>query len=243
MHDVRITRIVSRAVNAPLTYPVHTAVGTVATAPLVLIDLETDAGVTGHAYLFAYTPVALKALKQILDDMSSLVVDQPLAPADIEAMLARRFCLPGFTGLIRMAGSGIDMAAWDALAKVYNQPLAQLLGAKPRPIPTYDSHSMDGVKLATQRAVESAEAGFKAVKTKIGYATVEQDLEVVRSMQEAVGANVSIMVDHNQSLNVAEAIRRERKLQDVGVAWIEEPTNHYDYTGHHASKAALDVPL
>ncbi|MDE1167421.1 MAG: enolase C-terminal domain-like protein [Pseudomonas sp.] len=238
-----ITGLRSRAVNVPLTYPIHTAVGTVATAPLVLLDLSTDAGVTGHAYLFAYTPLALKPLKLMIDELAPWVVGQPLAPQALEQALSKRFCLLGFTGLVRMAAAGLDMAAWDALAKANNLPLVKLLGGELRPINSYDSHSLDGERLATERASHAAEAGFKAVKTKIGYATLAEDLRVVRSMRAAVGENFDIMVDYNQSLGVPEAIRRGQALQDEGVTWIEEPTLQHDYAGHARIRSALRVPI
>lgn len=243
MSQVKITGLKSRAVNVPLTYPIHTAVGTVATAPLVLLDLTTDAGVTGHAYLFAYTPLALKPLKQTVDEVARLIIDQPLAPVDIEHALSKRFCLLGFTGLIRMAAAGIDMAAWDALAKSRDVPLAVLLGGSLGTIRSYDSHSMDGEALATSRAVDAAEAGFRGAKTKIGYATLAEDLRVVRSIRKAVGDDFSIMVDYNQSLNVPEAIRRSLALQDEGVTWIEEPTLQHDYEGHAKIRQALNTPI
>jgi mandelate racemase len=217
MSVVKITGLKSRAVNVPLTYPIHTAVGTVATAPLVLLDLTTDAGITGHAYLFAYTPVALKPLKLMVDEMAALIIDQPLAPIDLEQMLSKRFCLLGFTGLVRMAAAGIDMAAWDALAKTRGLPLAKALGGSLREIKSYDSHSLDGEVLATSRAVDAAEAGFRGVKTKIGYASLAEDLRVIRSMRRALGPDFSIMVDYNQSLSVPEAIRRGLALQEEGV--------------------------
>lgn len=243
MSDILITHLRTRAVNVPLAYPVHTAVGTVGTAPLVLIDLATSAGVIGHAYLFAYTPVALKALKQLLDDMAPLIVNQPLAPVDLEALLAKRFCLAGFTGLIRMAAAGIDMAAWDALAKAHDMPLVRMLGASPRPIRSYDSHSLDGEKLATERAVTAAQAGFRAVKTKIGYPTLAEDLAVVQSIRRAVGEGFEIMVDYNQSLDVPAAIKRGQALQALGVAWIEEPTLQHDHAGHQRIQNSLEVPV
>lgn len=243
MTVVKITGLRSRAVNVPLTYPIHTAVGTVASAPLVLLDLDTDAGVTGHAYLFAYTPVALKPLKQMVDEMASLIVDQPLAPSDLEQMLSQRFCLLGYTGLVRMAAAGIDMAAWDAVAKTRGLPLVQCLGGSLKRVKSYDSHSLDGETLATSRAVDAAEAGFRAVKTKIGYASLAEDLRVIRSMRRAVGDDFSIMVDYNQSLSVPEAIRRGLALQEEGLAWIEEPTLQYDYAGHARIREALSVPI
>ncbi|NBA93635.1 enolase C-terminal domain-like protein [Pseudomonas sp. R5(2019)] len=243
MTAASITGVKSRAVNVPLAYPIHTAVGTVATAPLVLLDLITDAGVTGHAYVFAYTPSALKPLKQMIDEVARLIEGEPLAPHDIEHALSKRFCLLGFTGLVRMAAAGIDMAAWDALAKVQKLPLAKCLGGSLRPIKSYDSHSLDGERLATERASLAAEAGFKAVKTKIGYSTLAEDVRVVRSMRAEVGQDFDIMVDYNQSLGVAEAIRRGQALQDEGVTWIEEPTVQYDYAGHAQIRKALRVPI
>lgn len=243
MSSIKITKLESRAVNVPLTYPIHTAVGTVATAPLLLLDLHTDAGVIGHSYLFAYTPLALKALKHMTDDLASLVIDQNLSPVDIEHMLSKRLCLLGFTGLVRMAAAGIDMAAWDALAKSRDLPLVELLGGSLRAIQAYDSHSMDGESLATSRAVDAAKAGFTAAKTKIGYKTLAEDLRVIRSMREAVGDDFSIMVDYNQSLDVPEAIRRGLALQQEGITWIEEPTAQYDYQGHAQIAAELNVPI
>ena len=243
MTTIKIEKLESRAVNVPLTYPIHTAVGTVATAPLLLIDLHTNAGVVGHSYLFAYTPVALKALKQMTDDLASLVIDLDLSPVDIEHMLSKRLCLLGFTGLVRMAAAGIDMAAWDALAKVYKLPLARLLGGNLRNIPAYDSHSMDGESLATTRAIDAAKAGFTAIKTKIGYKTLAEDLRVIRSIREAVGADFSIMVDYNQSLDVPEAVRRGLELEQEGISWIEEPTTQYDYQGHARIASELNVPI
>ncbi|UVJ46286.1 mandelate racemase [Pseudomonas sp. LS1212] len=243
MAAITITGLRARAVNAPLQYPIHTAVGTVSTAPLVLIDLATSAGVTGHAYVFAYTGLALKPLKQLVETLAELLIDQPLAPQALEQALQQRFCLLGFTGLVRMAAAGLDMAAWDALAKAHGLPLVELLGGKARALKSYDSHSLDGEQLATERAVHAAEQGFTAVKTKIGYATLEKDLRVVRSLRTVLGDEFGLMVDYNQSLDVNEAIRRGLALQDEGIAWIEEPTLQHDYVGHGRIRQALRVPV
>jgi mandelate racemase len=102
---------------------------------------------------------------------------------------------------------------------------------------------MDGVQLATQRAVLAADAGFTAVKTKIGYATIEEDLAVIRSIRSATEGKIGIMVDYNQSLNVPEAIRRARILDGEDLIWIEEPTLENDYAGHHRIGAAIKTPI
>ncbi len=240
---IKITGLRARAVNVPLQYPVKTAVGTVATSPLVLIDLLTDAGVTGRAYLFTYTPLALKAAQRMVEELATVIQGMPLAPFAIDQALQSRFRLIGNTGLVRMATAGIDMAAWDALARAHDLPLVELLGGKARPLRAYDSHSMDGVALGRQRAEEAAAHGFTALKTKIGYPMLEEDLAVVRAIRDVVGAGVQILVDYNQGLTVPEAVRRGRALEQEGVAWIEEPTLQHDYEGHAAVRAALNIPV
>ncbi|MFC4518482.1 enolase C-terminal domain-like protein [Cupriavidus pinatubonensis] len=242
-HDIKITGLRARAVNVPLEYPVKTAVGTVATSPLVLIDLTTDAGTTGSAYVFTYTPLALKSVQKMVEELASVVTGLALAPVAIDQFLQSRFRLIGHTGIVRMATAGIDMAAWDALAKACKLPLVELLGGKARPLRAYDSHSMDGVELGIKRARDAAESGFKAVKTKIGYPTLEEDIRVVRAIREAIGGSVEIFVDYNQGLIVPEAIRRGRALEQEGIAWLEEPTLQHDYEGHATVKRALNVPV
>lgn len=241
--EIKITSLRARSVNVPLEYPVKTAVGTVATSPLVLIDLLTDAGVTGRAYVFTYTPLALKPVQRMVEELGTVVVGMPLAPYAIDRALQSRFRLIGNTGLVRMATAGIDMAAWDALARACDLPLVELLGGKARPLRAYDSHSMDGVTLGRERAKAAAEQGFTAIKTKIGYPTLEEDIAVVRAIRAAVGSDVQILVDYNQGLSVPEAMRRGRALEREGIAWIEEPTLQHDYQGHAAVRAALNVPV
>ncbi|MDN4575701.1 mandelate racemase [Pandoraea cepalis] len=243
MEDIQITGLRARAVNVPLQYPVKTAVGTVATSPLVLIDLLTNANVTGHAYVFTYTPLALKPTLQMVEALGTLIKGMPLSPHDIDRAFNARFRLIGNTGIVRIATASIDMAVWDAKAKAQRLPLVELLGGKARPLPSYDSHSMDDVELGTKRAHDAVEAGFKAVKTKIGYATLDYDLKVVRALKRVTGESAQLMVDYNQGLSVPEAKRRGRALEAEGIAWIEEPTLQQDYAGHASIREALKIPI
>jgi mandelate racemase len=243
MEILKITGLRARCVNVPLAYPVQTSIGIVATSPLVLIDIDTDGGVTGHAYVFTYTPLALKPVREMLVALSELLVGQAVAPFEIERLLARRFRLLGNTGIVRIACAGIDMALWDALAKSRALPLVELLGGQRKATPAYDSHSMDGEQVGVERAVRAAEQGFAAIKIKIGYPTLAADLHIVRAIRAAIGGSVELMVDFNQSLSVPEAIRRGRALDGEGLAWIEEPTRQEDYAGHAQIRAAISTPV
>jgi len=240
---VRSLRAVSVAV--PLNFVLGTSAGAVRSAPLVLIDLQTEEGITGRAYQFCYTPAAPRALIVMLNDMLGTLRDEPLVPAELWRQLTRRYTLIGVQGIVRMGMSLIDVAAWDALAQAARLPLSRLLGATARPIPAYNSNGL-GLMAPPALADEAErllEGGFRAVKLRLGYATLGEDLTAVRAVRKRVPDAVSIMVDYNQALSAAEAMRRGRALDGEGVYWIEEPVRHDDYTGCAELKRAITTPV
>ena len=103
-------------------------------APLVLIDLETEEGITGRAYVFCYLPAATAAVESILRDAAARVKGDRVTPVDINAKLARHFRLLGVHGLVTMALAGFDGACWDALAVAAGVPLVSLLGGTARSV-------------------------------------------------------------------------------------------------------------
>ncbi len=121
-----------RALRLPMSEPHRTAGGTVTESPMVLTDLVTDQGVVGHSLIFTYNALALRPTATLVQNLEPLVVGQPLAPRALNQMLAQRFRLLGAQGLTGMAMAAIDMAAWDALAKVHGVPLYRLLGGESR---------------------------------------------------------------------------------------------------------------
>ncbi|MCE4225436.1 mandelate racemase [Methylobacterium sp. C25] len=230
-HGSRIRRSRVRAVKAPLSSPLRTATGTMTSAPLVLVDIETDGGDVGHGYAFAYTPLALPGLTELLRNLLPLLEGAELEPVQIMESLRSRFVLLGTRGLLDMALAAIDVALWDAHAKILDRPLYRLLGATAKPLRAYASFGMDGQDESVRLAASAAEQGFTAVKIKIGYPTLAEDVAVVRAVKHALGA-VDLLVDYNQSLTVPEALRRCRALDDEGLGWIEEPTRYDDMRGH-----------
>jgi mandelate racemase len=232
-----------RAVRVPMVEPHRTASGVVSESPLVLVDITTDAGVVGHGMVFTYTALALQPTAELVRNMAPLVVGEALAPADLERRLARLFLLLGGQGLVGIALAAIDMALWDALARTHGVPLVGLLGGIARPIRCYGAVGYDGVEGSARVAERWAKRGITGVKAKIGYSTVGEDVAVVRAMRAAVGPDVSIMVDYNQSLTPAEAIERMRVMDDEGLAWVEEPTLAHDYAGHALVAREARTPI
>ncbi|MGY8668115.1 enolase C-terminal domain-like protein [Bradyrhizobium sp. UFLA05-109] len=242
---IRIKHLVARPVIVPMNLPLQTSTGAVARAPLVLIDCETDLGVRGHAYLFSITPAALKPLTAMVGEMAEMIAGDELLPFEIERKLTQRFTLLGLAGLQRLAQSGIDMAAWDALARARGLPLARLLGGAPKPVRAYNSKGL-GI-MPAGAAVDEAQKllaeGFHAAKIRVGRPDAREDLNVVRAVRKAVGDQVTLMCDYNQALTVAEAIRRGEMLDDEGLLWMEEPIRHDDYAGCARVADALHTPV
>jgi mandelate racemase len=232
-----------RVVRVPMAEPHQTASGVVAESPLVLTDIITDAGISGNSMLFTYTPAALKPTAELIRNLEPLVKGEPLAPAEIEQKLSKRFRLLGTQGLVGMAIAAVDMALWDALARVHGLPLVSLLGGVSKPIRTYGAVGYDGVIGCARAAERWAARGFTGIKAKIGYPTVQEDVAVVRAMRKSVGEDMSIMVDYNQCLTPSEAVARLRVLDDEGLTWVEEPTLAHDYAGHALVARAARTPI
>src|SRR3569833_4553958 len=137
-----ITGVAARAVVTPMKRPLRNAFGVIDAGPLVLIDVTTDQGVTGHAYLFAYTRLTLKPLVLLIEEIGRDLIGKPLVPVDLMAAMDAKFRLLGWQGLVGMAVSGLDMAFWDALGQIAGRPVAELLGGSARPMRCNDSYGV-----------------------------------------------------------------------------------------------------
>ena len=243
---MKITHIRSRAVSVPMRRPLATSTGALTAASLLLIDLQTDADIVGRSYLFSPDQHALPAIAKLVDAMAEMVKGDEVAPLDLERKLRARYTLLGVHNIVLFAMSGIDMAAWDAYAQSLGQPLVRLLGAAPRPIPAYNSKGL-GIMPLERLVAEAGELvaeGFRAVKLRLGRREAREDLEALRAVKKAIGADITLMVDFNQVLSVAEAIRRGRMIDDEGgVYWIEEPIRADDYAGAARITRELATPI
>ena len=231
---VRAIRAVG--VEVPMSYALGTSRGTITKAPLLLIDLETEEGITGRSYLWCYFTAAMPAIAKILEEVERSVKGERVAPVDLWGKLSERFALIGVQGVVRMAMSGFDVAAWDAVAIAAGLPLAALVGSTPRRIPAYNSCGL-GLMRSPDAVADEAEqllaGGFRAVKLRLGYPTLQQDIAAVRAVRRRIGDDVALMVDYNQALTLAQALERGRALDQEGhIYWLEEPIRHDDYAGN-----------
>ena len=228
-----------------MTYALGTSRGVITKAPLLLIDLETEEGVTGRSYLWCYFPAAMPAIAKILEEVARVVEGERLAPADLWSKLAERFALIGVQGIVRMAMAGFDVAAWDALAIAAGWPLATLIGSSPKRIPAYNSCGLG--LMAPREVADEAEKllarGFRAVKLRLGHPTLAEDLAALHAVKKRIGSEIAVMVDYNQALSLAQALERGRALDQEGIYWLEEPIRHDDYAGNATLVRELETPI
>ncbi len=195
--------------------------------------------------MFCYRTSGARAVTAVLQEAAELISGAAVAPSAIAAMLERRYALLGVTGVVRMALSALDAALWDASAIAAGVPLCTMLGSAPRPLRAYNSCGLGlmSPQSAADEAERLLEGGFKAVKLRLGHATLAEDLAATRAVRRRLPDEVELMVDYNQALSVTEALVRGRALQSEGVAWLEEPIRHDDLPGNATIVLALDLPL
>jgi mandelate racemase len=137
------------------------------------------------------------------------------------------------------------VAAWDVLAQAAGVPLAKFIGGELAPIPAYNSCGLGLMAPAAvaDEAENLLDRGFRAVKLRLGYPTLQEDVAAVRAVRARIGENVALMVDYNQALTVDEALTRGRALDDENIFWLEEPIRHDDYAGCGRLARELRTPV
>ena len=142
--NITIRAISATPVSVPLNRPLGTSSQAFRSAPLLLLNLETEEGITGHAYAFCYLESVALSLQSIVSDVSVALKGHRVAPLDISRTISRYFKLTGLAGPLLMVASAVDTAAWDALAVAAGLPLVQYLGSDKRPLRAYHAHSLEG---------------------------------------------------------------------------------------------------
>ncbi|MCY4098175.1 MAG: hypothetical protein OXF40_07930 [Rhodospirillales bacterium] len=235
-----------RAVVLKLNRPVVAKIATITDWPLILIDLKTEEGVVGRAYLEPYIVKSMNYLVPALRDMGTMLKGQKLAPTEIYETARKSLHFVGYEGMTMIAVSGIDMAAWDALARAAGLPLCTLLGGSPGPVRAYNSNGLwlqSPSKVAAEAIEIRDEGQFDGVKLRLGREDPKDDLATIDAVRQAVGEDIHVMIDFNQGLDMAEALRRCHMLDDLGLTWLEEPVVYDNFDGYAQLARELKTPL
>ena len=140
--SLTLKSIRARAVILKLKRPVVARIATIADWPMILIDLFTEEGVVGRSYLEPYTIKTMRYLVPALQDFGEMLKGRRVAPAELYDLARKSLHFVGYQGQSMIAVSGLDMAAWDALARAGNVPLCVLLGGSVGPVKAYNSNGL-----------------------------------------------------------------------------------------------------
>ena len=201
-------------------------------AHAVIIEMITDEGITGWG-----ETAGRERIEHHADVSQAVISKDPLRIAEIVADLKAQGHRPA-------AISGVEMAMWDIVGKTAGLPLYQLLGGKVRErVPLC---GLMGVK-PPEDAAETAklyhqEYGFGTIKTKAGRA-VEEDAAIARAIRQAVGGEVKLRFDANQSYSPADAAKLADVYREVEIEYFEQPV-HDDYLAELATlRRQMQVPI
>ncbi|MFX4221120.1 MAG: mandelate racemase/muconate lactonizing enzyme family protein [Thalassobaculum sp.] len=238
--DIRVHRLRAPWIDAPRWSPSYDRL-----RELIVVEVETAGGIVGMGYL----QILSGGMETIATCVEELVKPHALGRdvTEVEVLweeLWRSNYWIGRMGVTVLAQSALDIALWDATARVAGLPLFRLWGGAPREIAAYGSGCWRGLggDGMVDKAKRYVERGFRAIKMQAGHLYDDRtDIAHVSAMRAALGETVDICIDVNMGWTVDQAIAVGRKFQDHGVYWLEEPVDCEDVEGYFRIADALDL--
>ncbi len=244
---MKIRSLRTTLVNLPLDRPVGSAIHRFTSVGAVLVSMEAEGDVTGESYVFTLDGARLRVLEEMILSLSGRVIGRDVHETEaVWAAIWADINFFGQSGIAIFGLSAIDMAMWDLRGKAAGLSVARLLGLRRTRVPAYASGGLYLSRTVDELGSEAqalVSRGFAAVKVRVGSASLDEDFARVRTVREAVGPDIGLMIDANQGLSVERALRLGRRIEDLGLLWFEEPVSVHDLVGSAAIAAALDTPI
>ncbi|WP_308291205.1 mandelate racemase/muconate lactonizing enzyme family protein [Microbacterium ureisolvens] len=230
----------ARLVRVPLTRPWAADVTSVGIAATHVVRSDGAEG-----WGFSWTPqIGAEAVHALLShDIAAWAVGRSAEPGEDWLALWQHLHEAGGGGITTIAMAGLDLALWDAAARADERSVTQWLGPQRESVRAYGSgvnlhYSIDELVAQVRRWVD---AGFDAVKVKVGKPDVAEDLDRMRAVREVLGSDRALMIDANQRWDLDRATRSLEVLAEVAPAWIEEPLRADDLYGHYELSKRLSA--
>ncbi|MFK0242960.1 mandelate racemase/muconate lactonizing enzyme family protein [Microbacterium sp. NPDC090281] len=213
----------------------------------IIVTVETADGLTGRGYSYTIGTGGRATLSMLNEHLLATLVGEDSRL--VEHLWRRLYDSTRATSIgviTALALAAVDTALWDLRAQRAVQPLWMIAGGHRRAVPLYDTEG-GWLHVSVDELVDEARAssarGWKGVKIKVGKPSIGEDVSRIAAVREAVGRDVEIMVDANQSLTSAEAIRRAHAFEPFDLSWFEEPLPADDVTGHVRLAQSTSIPI
>ncbi|NKC11047.1 MAG: uroporphyrinogen decarboxylase [Gammaproteobacteria bacterium] len=247
MTETTITKVYSRLYRVPLAETLSDAKhGDHTHFELITTTITTSDGITGTGYSYTGGRGGHAVLAMLVHDLHPFLLGQK--SDDIDGLYDEMYWhihYVGRGGISSFAMSAIDIALWDVRGKRDDTPLWKMAGGVSDRCKAY----CGGIDLNfdLERLLQNVrgyrDAGFNGVKIKVGKDDLDEDIQRVAACREALGDDVTFMVDANYSMSVEHAIRAARAFADQNIYWFEEPINPDDYDGYARIATETGVPL
>lgn len=258
----RIASVTAHPVSVPLKQVLWTAHEELKASSVILVEVRTDDGLAGYGQIhgapmkticgwlekFGEIIRGMDALAHVAvwDKLFSLTCPRPggVAPRDgLPPPLPR-----GERPQIMAAIGGIDFALWDIKGKSAGLPVWRLLGGENRPLYTYATggYYRPGApdEVYADELAGFVRAGFRAVKLKTGAGTPAEEAKRVKLVREAIGKDISLMLDMNAPYDLEACIEFAHRVEPLDIFWLEEPLHWYLQPADFVRlAAATSIPL
>jgi len=185
-----------------------------------------------------------KTISAMIQEIIPDVFGQTLSPRGLWHRSYKYIHDVGGAGVTTHALAALDIAYWDLLGKTLNAPIIDILGRVRDRVPLYGSGI--NLHLSVEEVIDQMKRwkskGYKAAKVKVGKPDLEEDVERLRKMQEAL-PGFPLAVDANQGWNFPQALRAFKKFEPLNLLWIEEPLPSDDIVGHLKLRERTNTPI
>jgi L-alanine-DL-glutamate epimerase-like enolase superfamily enzyme len=247
---MKINQVEAITVSIPLEKPLAFSTRKVSHRHYTIVRIRTDQGIDGWGYCYGGNRAGQLVTAFVRDFYRDhLLGSDPRAVEDLWSRMYRDAVLVGRKGAAVRALSAIDIALWDIKSKAAGLPLYRALGGgEVETVPCYasggyywpDKHP----DTVADEVAEYVEAGFTAVKIKVGQPDHHGEVRRALKAREAIGTETILMMDANNAWpDAATAIYAIRALEEADPFWVEEPLMPDDVAGHAKVRASVGVPI
>jgi len=240
--DATVSKVRVTPLAIPLKEPYYWSKGVHSGVDCMLVEVETDQGITGVGEASGeHSPESVRAC---IESLAPLVEGRSVF--DVQRFLNESYWRGLWGEIRRFAHSplaGVEMALWDVIGKVCDQPLHRLMGGKVRErINWFGFLQGDDPEKLARDAAMWRDRGFTVIYMKVGR-ELRRDLACVEAVRKAIGDEPTLRVDANESWDVGTAIRHIKALSTYDLEFVEQPVIFHDLEGLARVREAVDVPI
>ena len=209
--------------------------GWIGSRQTTIVIITTDEGIEGVGESFGPATAIAAAIEDYCAPM--VIGRDPFYSSPIWDRVYGYLRANSQKGILVEALSAIDIALWDIKGKVVGLPIYKLLGggyrdrAKVYATGLYRPDVENPIEVLVEEALGYKKDGFLAIKLKIGHVSPEEDLKIIKTIREAIGYDLKLMVDANCAYDATEAIKLAKEMEKYDIYWFEEPVPPEDIEG------------